>query len=77
MDNNQPVWSAEVKCKYCETKFPIDTTTVIYGDLRPPDFFVADMQYYVVCPECNGNNIVQTLPSHVAVWIQNKMFTPK
>jgi len=73
----QPVWATIVKCKYCETKFPIDATTVLYGDLRPPDFFLPDMQYYAICPTCNNNYIVSELPSHVSIWIQNKMFTPR
>jgi hypothetical protein len=73
----QPIWATEVKCKYCESRFVIDATTVNYEDLRPPDFFVVDMQYYSRCPNCKNIYILNEIPSHVAVWIQTKLFTPK
>lgn len=75
--NEQPVWQATAVCTYCEHRFDVSADTVQYDDLKPPRFFEPDWQYFVPCPNCSENYILSEIPSHVAVWIQTRLYTPK
>ncbi len=70
-------WSTIKICPYCKHRFTIQASDVRFEDLRQPYFFVADWQYFVKCSECNHNILLHDIPSHIAIWIQTKLHTPK
>ena len=66
------IWEKNIICKFCQNNFYAVELDVKYEDLRNPDFFTPDYQYFVVCPLCEGNLIQSDIPSDIAIRIQER-----
>lgn len=72
MLEEQEQWQKEVVCRFCDTHITATVATVMYGDIRLPFMFVPDYQYYIPCPRCHKNLIVDGIPSRISLAIQTK-----
>lgn len=67
------MWEKGIICKFCRHDFIANELDIKYDDLRDPIFFVPDFQYYIVCPQCNEKLIQSSIPSDVAVNVQERI----
>lgn len=67
------LWERDITCKFCKHEFHVTDEDVRYEDLKHPAFFIPDMQYFLVCPQCNENLIINDLPPDRALAVQERV----
>lgn len=63
-------WQGRFTCLHCQQSYIVATSDINYVNLKEGTRFNPDWQYIANCGTCGWRNILTSIPSHVAIFIQ-------